>query len=270
MDERVERTVDSFFGDDDHVITPRGDIDTARSVGSNVSSVSSSASSSVVSVSSQSQASSTYSSPAQTPREDSEHSAPSTARSSSSDDTSLSEPEKAIPDTERTNKTYESNDFEPETPHDPPTEKIIESDEEVQIEPVVKVDEIGAGDANILTVNIPSGKTPREVVEQDEDSDFTDVSPMITPRPDPVEHKNDIEIVTHSVPQVKVNATASRPKSAHPNKSRIRKTSNASSVASKNSVNSSLSDYSHGAKHQDQIEKHRERLLYNTSKSSKV
>lgn len=281
MDERVERTVDSFFGDDDHVMTPRGEVDTTRSAGSAVSSVSSSASSRSASSASSSASSqsavstprSASSSAASTPRDHS--SAPSTARSDSSSEEDDTAPEKTVPlDTERTNATYESNDFEPETPknHEPEKIKEIEDEKEVEMEhPVLPVNEIGAGDANILTVNIPSGKSKVEE-EIDVDSDFTDVSPMITPRPDPVvapvesDHENEI-VVTKSVSQVKVNA-ASRPKSAHPNKGRTRKASH-SSVASKNSVNSSLSDFSHDLKHQNQTQKHRERLLYNTSKSSK-
>ena len=114
-------------------------------------------------------------------------------------------------DTERTNATYESNDFEPETELEPKSsEKVIEVEDE-KVESVTQVKEIGAGDANILTVNIPSGKpqTDDEDAESGADSDFTDVSPMITPRPvvaEPViieEPVNEIELATVAVTEVK-------------------------------------------------------------------
>ena len=61
--------------------------------------------------------------------------------------------------------------------------KLIEPEKTVETE---KPAEIGAGDANILTVNIPSGQTPRPDSDQESDhhSELTEISPMATPRSD--------------------------------------------------------------------------------------
>jgi len=280
MEEKIDRTVDSFFGDE----TPREEtepIESARSLDSNLSQSSSPRSSRSSSSSSRSSKSSRSSSKSSASSNSSiassrsaspsgsDHSSnssiASTARSAASTVPKLAENETA-----RTNGTTYSNDFD--TDVNQTGDSAIRSDspepEKTEIEPEKPVEsetvsqnrtEIGAGDANILTVNIPSGQTPRRESdhESDNQSELTEISPMATPRPD-----QSVEIE-----EVKIRPSV-RPKSAHPLKSRTRKASTASSVASsKHSVNSSINEISHN--HQTQIEKHRERLLYNTSKSSK-
>lgn len=100
MDERVERTVDSFFEDDDNV-SPRGEIETTRSVGSAISSVSSTASSrssvSEISKSSAYDSSAPVSPRDADPSDDDSSTAPSTARSSASSDDSSPTEQQAEP-----------------------------------------------------------------------------------------------------------------------------------------------------------------------------
>jgi len=277
MEENIDRTVDSFFGDEEHTREENTEpIESARSLDSEHSqkssprssrSSSSSSRSSKSSRSSRSSSRSSVSSGSKSSRSaspsvsDHSSSGASTARSASSTVPNLAENETA-----RTNGTTYSNDFDTDEVNQTGDSvirsdslqpvKLIEPEKTVETE---KPAEIGAGDANILTVNIPSGQTPRPDSDQESDhhSELTEISPMATPRPD-----QSIEIE-----EVKLRPSV-RPKSAHPSKGRTRKASTTSSVASsKHSVNSSINEISHT--HQTQIEKHRERLLYNTSKSSK-
>jgi len=273
--EREPNAVDSFFGDEEDLT-----VESARSLRSptrsSLSSTSSASSSSSMrsrtlsgasSDSGSSAHSSFHSAPSSghsSPRDSSSHSAASTARSDSSDAKSDSEKitlEKNLqPDTDVAREGKRGD--HPDTQNNTQSLKKTEDEEEEQspAHAVQSVNEIGAGDANILTVNIPSGKTPRDEREASEEEDLTDVSSMATPRPVPAEKPT---------PTPVKSTVVIRPKSAHPNKGRTRKASTASSVASKNSVNSFKSDFSSDLKHQSQIEKHRERLLYNTGKSSK-
>jgi len=261
--EREPNAVDSFFGDEEDLTVEsarslRSPTRSSLSSSSSVSSSSSTRSRTLSGASSDSGSSahspfhSAPSSGHSSPRDSSLSSAASTARSDSSDAKSDLEDNNQQPDTDvargDNNNTQNS------------TQSLKKTEEEEEKSPAHAV-EIGAGDANILTVNIPSGTTPRKEQEESEEEDLTDVSSMATPRPVPEEKP--------TTPTPVKSTTVLRPKSAHPNKGRTRKASTASSVASKNSVNSFKSDFSSDLKHQSQIEKHRERLLYNTGKSSK-
>merc|ERR1712131_459767 len=241
MEENIDRTVDSFFGDEEHTREENTEpIESARSLDSEHSqkssprssrSSSSSSRSSKSSRSSRSSSRSSVSSGSKSSRSaspsvsDHSSSGASTARSAASTVPNLAENETA-----RTNGTTYSNDFDTDEVNQTGDSvirsdslqpvKLIEPEKTVETE---KPAEIGAGDANILTVNIPSGQTPRPDSDQESDhhSELTEISPMATPRPD-----QSIEIE-----EVKLRPSV-RPKSAHPSKGRNRKASTTSSVAS--------------------------------------
>jgi len=123
------------------------------------------------------------------------------------------------------------------------------------------------------TANQAAGDSKPSRKGSESEGELTDVSPMATPRPSAAPEApttgvsvtalyEDENMQSEEVPDIKVSVQ-SRPKSAHP-RSRGRNESN-------NSVNSSTSstyDYSN-LKNQSEIRKHRDRLLYSTSRSTK-
>jgi len=108
------------------------------------------------------------------------------------------------------------------------------------------------------------------------EGELTDISPMVTPRPsglaidDSIDVNNDVNDNETGAGDIRVTVT--RPKSAHPSRSRggtARKPSTSSSVNSLASHRSSRDFELDSARNECDIRKHRDRLLYSTSKSTK-
>lgn len=106
------------------------------------------------------------------------------------------------------------------------------------------------------------------------EGDLTDISPMVTPRPSGATEQNqlvDSIDVNEEVQegQGDIRVTVNRPKSAHPSRSRGQRKASTSSSVNSSTVSRSRDFDLDSARNENDIRKHRDRLLYSTSKSTK-
>jgi len=122
----------------------------------------------------------------------------------------------------------------------------------------------------------PIGLLPVRASMESE-GELTDISPMVTPRPSALAVDDSIDVNNDEVETGAgdIRVTVTRPKSAHPSRSRGAPGGRAPSTTS-SSVNSlagshrSSRDFElDSARNESDIRKHRDRLLYSTSKSTK-
>jgi hypothetical protein len=265
MSGAVEASIDSFFGDESPQPNEKEDtnIESARSFEpSQSNSARSSEPSQSNSARSRSDSVSSNSSVSSTSSTSSTESAASTARSSYSSDSEATSEKEIIPtglnnektevDTHRTENTetytVDHNSATQDVQVEVAKSPVIENNTEIQED------------------------TPELKPQENSDEDLTDISSIASPRPEMPQKKeihfsdakfipSQEELSKNDKSDIKVSVQ-SRPKSAHP-RNRTRKPSTGS-------VNSSInSSFDFGKINTTEIKKHRNRLLYNTSKSSK-
>jgi len=107
------------------------------------------------------------------------------------------------------------------------------------------------------------------------EGDLTDISPMVTPRPSgaTVEQNQLVDSIDVNEEvqegQGDIRVTVNRPKSAHPSRSRGQRKASTSSSVNSSTVSRSRDFDLDSARNENEIRKHRDRLLYSTSKSTK-